>query len=327
MKYGTPTRAKWVYPYVREPLDKGLSQIAKRRLKWMLYIHRGNSVAKCARHFDVPVRTIWYWVRRFDINRPKTLENKSRKPHRIRFSLVPLHQRERVTQLRRKYPSWGRKKIQKLLKKEGIHIGYTRIQKIINQAGLRRIKRKRKTKRTTRKHIYSIPKEYLSITGGLVYFDVKHLNLTGTSKAYQFTAIDHATRYTFAKIYSNITSNSGKDFFKQVQKGLGSNKICFVGSDNGSEFLGTFENILSEQNVTHLFSSPRSPKQNPFVERVIKTIIDDLYMHKGLEIDIATQQEALDSYLFTYNNIRPHESLNMDTPYERYVKISNSRTM
>lgn len=327
MKNGTQTRAKFIYPFMKYSLDRNLSPIAKRRLSWMLYIHEGNSVAKCSRHFGIPLRTIWYWVDRFDIYKPKSLENRPRIPKHIPYSHVPLHQRQRVTYLRRRNRNWGRKKIQVLLKKEGISIGLTRIQKIINQAGLKRIKKKRKNIRRNRRHMYSVPKEYLTIPGGLVYFDVKHLYLPGGNRVYQFTAIDHSTRYAFCKIFRKITSQSGKEFFLYVQGVLGGNKISYVGSDNGSEFLGVFEEVLSEHSVTHVFSSPHSPKQNPYVERVIKTIIEEYYIYNGLEVGIYEQQEALDKYLYSYNKIRPHESLNMDTPYERYVKISKSLTM
>jgi transposase InsO family protein len=328
MKYGTQTREKFIYPYIRNTLDQGLSPTAKKRLKWMLYIHEGNSIAKCSRHFDIPERTVWYWVNRFNVYKPKSLENKSRKPQHTRYSLIPLSQRVRTADLRKKYPNWGREKIQKLLKKEGISIGVTRIQTIINQSGLKRRRRKYQYGHKNRRHMYTVPREYLSIPGGLVYFDVKHLRLAGSSgKVYQFTAIDHSTRYLCAKVYRRITSFSGMEFFLYVKEKLGGNTISYVGSDNGSEFLGFFEKVLSEQNVTHVFSSPHSPKQNPYVERVIKTIIDDLYTYFGTETDIVKQQNTLDEYIFTYNNIRPHKSLGLDTPYERYVKLSKSITM
>jgi hypothetical protein len=326
MKDLTSNTLRYKYPYVRKTLDGDLSPLAKKRLKWMLYIASGNSVVQCSRHFDIPLRTIWYWLRRYDLSHPKSLENKSRRPHKRRFCDVPLHHRVRIKELRKKYP-WGKKKIQKLLQKEGIYIGQSNIQKIINRAGLKRIRKKRTYKRTNRRHMYSVPREYLNIPGGLVYFDVKHLGLPGGQRVYQFTAIDHATRTLFVKIFPRITSECGKEFFLYVTERLKVVKISYVGSDNGSEFLGNFEKVLSEHNITHVFSSPRSPKQNCYVERVIRTIIEDLYVFDGIEVSIEKQQEVLEQYMFRYNKIRPHESLDMETPYERYVKLSKSRIM
>ncbi len=326
MKDLTLNSLRYKYPYVRRTLDSDLSPEARKRLKWMLYIRSGKSVAQCSRHFDIPVRTIWYWLKRFKMEKPKSLENKSRKPIRKGYCEVPLHHRIRVKELRKKYP-WGRKKLQKLLQKEDIHIGESRIQILINGYGLKRIRKKRKYKRTNRRHMYTAPRENLKKCGGLLYFDVKHLSLPGGKRVYQFTAIDHATRMLFVKIYPRITSVCGSDFFYYVKERLKTNTISYVGSDNGSEFLGNFEKVLSEHNITHVFSAPRSPKQNCYVERVIRTIIEDLYSFNGVEVSIQKQQESLDEYMFTYNKIRPHESLDMETPYERYVKLSKALTM
>ena len=326
MKDITVNSLRYKYPYVRKTLDCDLSPLARKRLKWMLYIGSGKSVAQCSRHFDIPVRTIWYWLKRYNISKPRSLENKSRRPHRRRYCEVSLNDRVRVKELRKRYP-WGRKKLQKLLQKEGIYIGRSRIQLLINGYGLKRVRKKRKYKRTNRRHMYSVPREYLNIPGGLVYFDVKHLGLPGGQRVYQFTSIDHATRTLFVKIFPRITSKCGKEFFLYVKERLRVTKISYVGSDNGSEFLGSFQKVLSEHNITQVFSSPRSPKQNSYVERVIRTIIEDLYTFDGIEISIDKQQEVLEEYMFRYNKIRPHESLDMDTPYERYVKLSKALTM
>ena len=175
--------------------------------------------------------------------------------------------------------------------------------------------------------MYSVPSDMKKKIGGLVYFDVKHIRLVGGQKAYQFTGIDHVTRMGFFKVYSRINSKSAVSFYRYVKEKLGVDKICFLGSDNGSEFLEELEKLLSEQGVIHVFSSPHSPKQNPYVERVIRTVIEDFYIYEGVERNITRQQKALDSYAFIYNKIRPHKSLNLDTPYERYVKISRSLAM
>lgn len=324
MKYDTPTRLKYTLPYLKKA--QTISPKAKRRLKWMDYIYKGNNIAKCSRHFDVPESTISYWYKRFNPYNLSTLEDRPKKPKNVRYSEVPLRHIKRVVQIRKKY-RWDKIKIQKLLKKEGIDIGQTRIQKIINQAGLKRKKKKyRYKKRKNRKHMYSVPKQYPKKPGGLVYFDVKYLYLPEGKLVYQFTAIDHATRTLGVKVYNSKSSKNGVDFFNYVQKSLNT-KICYLGSDNGSEFLGLLEKYLSEHNITHVFSSPATPKQNPFVERVIKTIIEEVYEYEGLEINLQKQQQRLDKYCFVYNKIRPHSSLDLDTPYERYVKLSKSLAM
>ena len=122
MKYGTQTRLKSLYPYVAKTSGsvKDLSAKAQMRLKWMRYIEQGHSVIQCSRHFDHPERTIRYWKARYDPNNISTLENRSRRPKRVRKSQVPLAHIELVILLRKKYPSFG-KDTEITTKKRDIH--------------------------------------------------------------------------------------------------------------------------------------------------------------------------------------------------------------
>jgi len=328
MKYGTKTTARFKYPYVKGGYKASgeLNEKAKKRLKWMDYIDKGNSIRKASRHFDIPEATIRYWRRKYNRWELKSLEDDSKRPKNVRVSKVAFEVIERVVDLRQEY-GWGKLKLQELLKRERIHVGQTRIQKIINQTGLKRIKNKRDYRlRKNRKHMYSVPKEVLKQPGGLIYLDVKHLYLIPGQYIYQFTAIDHATRMLRVKLFTRITSRCGKLFFEYLDKHFPFDRIQYIGSDNGSEFLGELEKELERRKITHVFSTPRSPKQNPFVERVIQTTINDIYLRKGTEETLKKQQEVLDKYVQIYNEIRPHESLGLKTPMEQFNLLHKKRT-
>jgi len=151
--------------------------------------------------------------------------------------------------------------------------------------------------------------------------DTKHLYLPDGSKVYQFTSLDHATRVLMVRLYTRITSVCGRDFLTHVQQRFP--HIRYVGTDNGSEFLGDLQKELDRQKIPHVFSSPRSPKQNPFVERVIRTIIDEVYLVRGQEYNRLTQQEVLDEYVHDYNYNRPHWSLDLRTPMEQFQLLES----
>jgi transposase-like protein len=325
MKYGTQTRTKYLVPF-RKGLNLGqvISVKAQQRLKWMDYIDKGNSVLKASRHFDIPEASIRYWRKRYQSYNLNSLEDQSRKPNNIRRSRVTIEEAQTVIELRLQYKGWGKEKLQILLKKKGVQIGQTRIQKIITQAGLKRIpKAKRKYyQRKNRKHMYAVPKGILKIPGGLVYIDVKHLYLPGGQKVYQFTGIDHATRIMRIMLSTGISSLSGRNFLEYLQKEYPFERIRYLGSDNGSENMGLMDKELEKRGIIHVFSSPRTPKQNPFVERVIRTVIDEVYYYEGLEVSMKEQQEKLNDYVTVYNEIRPHHSLNMRTPKEEYDRIN-----
>ena len=157
--------------------------------------------------------------------------------------------------------------------------------------------------------------------------DVKHLRLPGGLMAYQFTAIDHATRMMKANIYERINSQAAKEFFQRLEEEFPFEQIQYVGSDNGSEFMGELDKELERRKIKHVTSSPRSPRQNPYVERVIRTIIDEVYYYRGLEVTREEQEEVLKKYTRRYNQIRPHHSLEYRTPYEEYVRITQTDSL
>lgn len=334
MKYGTQTRVKYTVPFVRRTIDYNIKDpFVRKRIQWMLYIDSGNSIAQCSRHFDIPLRTVWYWYSRYDpIHITRSLKNRSRKPihyrqHQVSGDIIKL-----VKDIRRKYMYLGKAKIQEVLRRDhNVVLGQTRIQTILNSDSSLKyygvIKKAKRKSRINKMHMYSTPREMLKTPGGLVYLDVKHLTLPCGRRMYQFTAIDHCTRMLFCKIYPKITSLCGADFIKHVQKMLEDTKIQYIGSDNGSEFVGYVTNLLLELNIKHVFSSPRSPKQNPFVERVIRTTIDELHCICGTGYSFENQQELIDKYLYDYNYFRPHHSLSLSTPFAYYVKMSKSNTM
>jgi transposase InsO family protein len=333
MKNGTQTRVKYLLPYrekwrylIGNP-PKEISKKAMQRLKWVDYIIAGNNVLKASRHFDIPEPTIRYWYKRFDTWDLSSLEDQSRRANSTRRTPVTLEQAQRVIDLRTgKYKGWGKVKIQRKLKEEGICIGQSRIQKIINEAGLKRIpaSKKKYYKRRNRRHMYAVKKEVREQSGGLVYLDVKHLYLPGGQRVYQFTAIDHATRMMRVKLFTRITSRCGKMFLDYLQEEYPFERIQYIGTDNGSEFLGELDEELEKRKIIHLFSSPASPKQNPFVERSIRTVIDEVYYYKGTEITMKEQQEVLDEYVHIYNHERPHWSLELRTPVEQFNLLQSN---
>lgn len=320
MQIVTKLPTKGLHTVVRD--SAGLSKIATMRLKWMDYLQVGHNIAQCSRHFDIPERTISYWYKRYMRSRPRSLENESRRPKRSRITYFSQEVVELVRTYRKKRP-WGKRKLKGILKNEhGVIASQCKIQKIINFFGLRRkVKEKKKTDRNGKKpHMYSVSYKQLEIPGGLVYMDVKHVRLIGGQKVYLFTAIDHATRILCARAYRHITSTCGAEFLDYAQRQF-SFEIQTVGTDNGSEFLGMLEQALKEKQISHVFSSPRSPKQNPFVERVIRVIIEEVFYYDGIPMTMEKLNDNIETYELEYNNIRPHGSLGDNTPAKQLAML------
>lgn len=320
------------------PLRKGfgmfqhteISKKAEMRLKWMDYIDKENTVAKASRHFDHPYTTIKYWRDRYNRYDLTSLEDTSSSPHKVRTSKLTDDEKALIRHARMyELPGSGKVTLQKFIQNEyGVTFGQSAIQRVINESNLKRQKRIRaKGKlRVNRKHMYTVPKKYMRVPGGLVYLDVKHLNIS-RKKYYQFTAIDHATRIMKAKIYRKITGGSTVEFMSYLKQEFPFKNIQYIGTDNGSEFLGELTEYEKKEKLKHVFSSPASPRQNPFVERVIRTIKDDLLDVYGLEETAELQQEALENYVWKYNNKRPHQGINLLTPMQMYVKLTTNNSI
>lgn len=71
-------------------------------------------------------------------------------------------------------------------------------------------------------------------------------------------------------------------------------------SDNGPEFIASdFEDILKDNNINHIYSTPYTPSSNGAVERVNRTITE---MLKGLNSEQNQWDQHLAKLVITYNN-------------------------
>jgi transposase InsO family protein len=102
-------------------------------------------------------------------------------------------------------------------------------------------------------------------------------------------------------------------------------------SDNGSEFSSRsakakdshpFERMLTEVGIKHRYTKPHRPQTNGKIERFWRSMNEDLL--EGTCFDsIDHFRDELTKYLFYYNQMRPHQSLNGLTP-EQFLRKKES---
>lgn len=90
--------------------------------------------------------------------------------------------------------------------------------------------------------------------------------------------------------------------------------IHTVQTDNGSEFLGDFNEYLESRGINHLFIYPRCPRVNGAIERFNRTIQEECVERSDWQFDVFKGDEQLVNYLSWYNTQRPHAALNYLTP-------------
>jgi transposase InsO family protein len=222
-----------------------------------------------------------------------------------------------IIKLKEKHRLWGAKKIRKLLFNDypdEIIPSVVTVHNILKKHGL------------------VIPQKHLRRVKPIhPIFDPKHCNevwsadykgkfLMGNKKyCHPLTIADSKSRFVFtAKGHYKETLPSAKAEFKRVFRKYGiPNQIH---TDNGSPFgsvtaIQRFTRLsywFIELGIMPVFSDPSHPEQNGRHER----------MHRDLKaacalpaaFDLKAQQRRLNRFVKEYNNVRPHEALDMETP-------------
>ena len=91
-------------------------------------------------------------------------------------------------------------------------------------------------------------------------------------------------------------------------------------TDNGSEFAAPtrpathpFERMLLELGIKHRYTRPYRPQTNGKVERFWRTLNDDL-IEGTTFASLEEFRDELEQYLLYYNEVRPHQALDGNTP-------------
>lgn len=132
---------------------------------------------------------------------------------------------------------------------------------------------------------------------------------------YFVTAPDLVSKFAWVTLAKSPSSRQTLPALKQFTKHY-PHTIRAVQTDNGSEFLGEFDQYLEGEEIKHEFIYPRSPKINGYIERFNRTFKEEfLYKHE-LDICLEKFNEKLTKCLIWYNTRRPHRSLKMRPPAE-----------
>lgn len=306
------------------------SEVAQERLRIVqFYNHYGEKATKEAFGADRKVIHVWKKRLKGNDNKLMVLVPYSTRPHRVRRMDTDLRIIEFIRQKRHQYPRIGKEKLKPLLdrhcKEHGIRsISESTIGKIIKRHRFFFQKAGRiyhdpssrvaqdAQKRKKRLRVKHPPKhtEY-----GHFQADSCHLFLDGLRR-YIISAIDSKLKFAFSSCYSYLSSHNGKDFLKRLEI-VYPLSIKSMQTDNGSEFLGDFDEYLKSREIPHYFSYPRCPKINGCVERYNRTVKEE-FVENNLDTidDIGVFKKRLAEYLVFYNTERPHKTLGLKSPVD-----------
>ena len=244
------------------------------------------------------------------------LNNKSRKPKKVRKRIISNELKKKIIELREKYPRIGQKMIYHLIK-EDFQTSISTIGRIIKDLkennelpirGQKIYKKKKKTIKLRRKERIGVEIDTV----------VRHID---GNKWYFVNAIDIQTR----KAYSTISKNHSSISPTKLLSNIKDIEIKEIQSDNGSEFQDHFHKYCEKNNILHYFTYPKSPKMNIFIERFNKTLNEEFIIwNRELLCGVYSIEEVntkLQEYMSWYNNERPHTSLGFVSPNVWYNRI------
>ena len=163
-----------------------------------------------------------------------------------------------------------------------------------------------------------------SYPGELVHLDTKRLPLLKGQKVtdnrdYLFVAIDDFSRELYAAILPDKTADSAAKFLTGHLIDPCPYLIECVYSDNGTEYKGSANHAFGvacyENGIGQKFTRIARPQTNGKAERVIRTLME-MWHEKQLFDSPEHRRKELCRFVNFYNTVKPHRSLNGDTPFE-----------
>lgn len=301
-----------------------LSRSAKNRLKWIEWYHsHGNNARLTCRHFNISPDTFYRWLRRYQPEDLSTLEDKSRKPRRLRQPTWTAELEHEVLKLREQYPRWGKDKLSVLLRRQGLEVSTSMVGRILTRLKQRGIlKEPSPNKISASKRLwqrpYAVrkPKAYpVKEPGDLVQLDTLDIRHLPGIVLKHFTARDMVSRWDVVQVHTQAKASTAANFLDTLFSRMPF-PIKAIQVDGGSEFQAQFETSCLERGIRLFVLPPRSPKLNGCVERGQRTHTEEFYEVYDGDFEIAPLNQALLQWEYVYNNIRPHQALGYLTPLE-----------
>ena len=295
--------------------------VAEQRYQAVLaVIAEGRTVTEVAAQWRVSRQTLHAWLARYEAEGLEGLGDRSHRPVGCPHQM-PAVLEARVLEMRRAHPFWGPRRIVVELARAGV-AGVTSesaVYRCLVRAGvIARVRRQRRGEAFKRWE-RAAPMELwqMDVVGGF--------HLADGSSAKALTGVDDHSRFCVsAWLMSRERTQAVCDGLAAAMRAHGVPQQILT--DNGKVFTGRFhsppvevlfDRICRENGVEHLLTAPRSPTTTGKIERFHRTL--------RLELDtsqvfgsLALAQGALQEWVAYYNDQRPHQSLQDQTPAQRF---------
>jgi transposase InsO family protein len=280
----------------------------------------GGKASLTARHFGCSRSTVYALLKRSKDD----LEDRSRRPKRVRRPTWSDELEAMVLKLRQDNPRWGKDMLTPILRRDGVEVSVSMVGRILSK-----LKREGRLLPATlkdpcivsrpqiRPYAVRMPKDYLvQAPGDLVQVDTADVRYDGSARIYKhFGGRDYIARWDVLDVHGKATAHNAAAFLDTLEARMPF-KIRGIQIDGGSEFRGEFEAACQAKGIRLFVLPPRSPKLNGRIERINRTHKEEFYELVDPTDSLAELRALLLKQEQRYNTYRPHQALGYLTPQE-----------
>lgn len=284
------------------------------------YLRDSLSFAELCRRYSISRKTGYKWVSRYETEGGAGLDDRSRRPH-VHPRQTPDVIRSAIIRARRLHPTWGAKKLLKVLTNADPDVSWPSrwtVSDLLAREGLvrQRVRRRKPSHPGKPTTVATAPNQ-------LWCADYKgHFKTRDGTYCYPLTVTDAYSRFLIGCLALPSTESAPTQAaFRQWFRRFG--LPVAIKSDNGTPFASTALGRISTLSawwIRHRIRPelivPGKPQQNGQHERMHRTLKAEATRPPAA--NLAAQQRAFDAFRHEFNTVRPHEAIDLETPASRY---------
>ena len=292
------------------------TDVMSQRIEFVVRALRGEStISDLCREYGVSRKTGHKWLNRYqEVGNLQGLEELPRRPH-TSPERTPIAIEEKVVELREKY-GWAGKKLSCLLEREGISLSTSTVDRIIKRRGLVRKDKSSRPATTRFERLHSNELWQMDFKG--------KYRLSGGGHCYPLSLLDDHSRFSpglFALSNPDTKAVQTSLISTFERYGLPDSMLADHGTpwwcSSSGRGLTTLSVGLIKQGISLIHGGFSHPQTQGKVERFHRTLGESM-IHRGVPQTVPELGAAFDDFRYEYNEIRPHESLDMQVPAAVY---------
>jgi transposase InsO family protein len=298
--------------------------VVEQRYRAVLAVLAGESVTEVSAQVGVSRQSLHKWLARYRADGLGGLIDRSRRPESCPWQSPP-EVEAAVCELRREHPRWGPRRLAHELGRSGMAPVPSRmtVYRILVRHGLVEPRKRGRCREDYKRWERDAPMALwqLDIVGGVFLADGTELKVV--------TGVDDHSRFcVIAQACVRATGRAVCLAFARALERYGVPEEVLT--DNGKQFTARFgrggevlfDRICRDNGIVHRLTQPASPTTTGKIERFHQTLRRDFVEDHEPFDTLEDLQTALDGWVAgDYNTRRPHQSLDMASPAERFAPV------